>query len=71
MKNSSLSQTKSLRGANVSKEKKPHRKLTKDWALWVVFAVFLIYAVTLVFPFAWMLFNSVKSNQEYFQNIWA
>ena len=56
---------------DAEKLKKPHRKITKDWALWVVFAVFFLYAVTLVFPFVWMLFNSVKSNQEYFQNIWA
>lgn len=51
--------------------KKPRFKVTKDWALWVVFAVFFVYAVTLVFPFVWMLFNSVKGNQEYFTNIWA
>lgn len=56
---------------DAGKLQKPRRKLTKDWALWVVFGVFLIYAITLVFPFVWMLFNSVKSNQEYFRNIWA
>jgi ABC-type glycerol-3-phosphate transport system permease component len=32
---------------------------------WVIFAVFLIYAVSLLFPFLWMLLNSFKSGEEF------
>ncbi len=39
--------------------------------LWIIFGAFSIYAFTLLFPFAWMLVNSFKSNQEFFTNIWA
>lgn len=39
--------------------------------LWVIFGIFSIYAFSLIFPFAWMLVNSFKSNQEFFTNIWA
>lgn len=52
-------------------KKAPRRKGTKDLALWIVFVIFFLYAFTLVFPFLWMLFNSVKGNQEFFTNIWA
>ena len=31
----------------------------------VVFIVFALYAVSLAFPFFWMLFNSVKPNGEF------
>jgi|SRR5690554_56658 len=40
-------------------------------ALWIIFGLFSIYAFTLIFPFAWMLVNSFKTNQEFFTNIWA
>jgi len=39
--------------------------------LWTVFAIFSIYAFTLIFPFVWMLINSFKTNQEFFTNIWS
>lgn len=39
--------------------------------LWIIFGSFAIYAFTLIFPFAWMLVNSFKTNQEFFTNIWA
>ncbi|NMA06067.1 MAG: carbohydrate ABC transporter permease [Acholeplasmataceae bacterium] len=38
---------------------------------YVVFIIFAIYAFTLIFPFAWMFINSLKTNQEFFTNIWA
>lgn len=40
-------------------------------ALWITFVIFAVYAISLVFPFVWMLMNSLKSNQEFFNNIWA
>ena len=36
----------------------------------VVSVICIFYAITLIFPFAWMLVNSFKSNMDFFQNIW-
>lgn len=36
----------------------------------IVSVVCIIYAITLIFPFAWMLVNSFKSNMDFFQDIW-
>ncbi|MDR1094690.1 MAG: carbohydrate ABC transporter permease [Clostridiales bacterium] len=33
--------------------------------LWVFFAVFFLYSLTLVFPFLWLFYNSLKSKQEF------
>ncbi len=55
-----------------SKHNKIKRSKAEAAAIWIVFAVFLIYAVTLVFPFVWMFINSFKTSQEFFQgNIWG
>ncbi|MDR0426780.1 MAG: carbohydrate ABC transporter permease [Clostridiales bacterium] len=35
---------------------------------WIIFAVFMIYAVTLIFPFAWILMNSLKSEPTFAEN---
>ena len=43
-----------------------HKKI-----LWVVFVIFVIYSFTLIFPFFWLLFNSVKTKQEFFFQPWA
>ena len=37
----------------------------------VLSIVFGLYTVTLLFPFAWMLFNSVKTKNEFFAAQWA
>lgn len=37
----------------------------------IVFVIFVMYALTLVFPFVWMLYNSFKTNQEFFKDVWA
>ena len=37
----------------------------------IVLVVFLVYAATLLFPFAWMLLNSFKSQSEYMANSFA
>lgn len=33
--------------------------------------LFGIYSISLIFPFAWMFYNSFKTNPELFQNIWG
>ncbi len=35
-------------------------------ALILVFLIFLFYAVTLIYPFIWAIFNSLKNNREFF-----
>ncbi|MBQ7995045.1 MAG: carbohydrate ABC transporter permease [Bacilli bacterium] len=37
----------------------------------IAFIVFVIYSVSLLFPFAWMILNMFKSNQEFFADVWA
>ncbi len=37
----------------------------------VVFAVFVIYAFTLIFPFVWCFYNSFKNNREFFSDVWG
>ncbi len=37
--------------------------------IWVMFAVFVVYAVSLLFPFLWCLMNSFKGRQEFFYNV--
>lgn len=39
--------------------------------LWIFFALFLIYSITLLFPFAWLFVNSLKTHQEFFKDVWA
>ena len=48
------------------------RSTPQKIAMGIVFALFLIYSVTLVFPFVWMFVNSFKSPAEFFGgNIWG
>jgi len=37
----------------------------------IVFSLFLIYALTLLFPFVWSFYNSFKSNKEFFKDVWS
>jgi len=37
----------------------------------IVFVIFLIYAITLIFPFLWMILNAFKTNKEFFADIWS
>lgn len=55
----------------VFKNVRQKRSKTAKIVIYIVFAIFIIYAFTLVFPFVWMLFNSVKTASEFFENIWA
>ncbi len=39
---------------------------------WIVFIIFIIYALSLLIPFIWMLLNTFKSNEEFNSgNIWG
>lgn len=54
--------------------KKPHDGLNKSGnipraLMWIVFALFVIYSVTLLYPFLWMLINSFKDTSEFLQHI--
>lgn len=42
----------------------------KVW-MWIVFAIFVIYSLTLIFPFVWCFYNSFKTNTEFFQDVWS
>lgn len=37
----------------------------------IAFAVFVIYAITLIFPFLWLIMNSLKGQREFTANIWG
>ncbi|MFD0960763.1 carbohydrate ABC transporter permease [Paenibacillus chungangensis] len=37
----------------------------------VIQLLFMAYAASLIYPFIWMLINSLKSNQEFFMDIWS
>jgi raffinose/stachyose/melibiose transport system permease protein/N-acetylglucosamine transport system permease protein len=53
--------------------KKSRRSVDSNVILkWVFFAVFLVYSVTLTFPFIWMFYNSFKTSGEFFGgNFWG
>lgn len=37
--------------------------------MWVMFAVFLLYAISILFPFLWCLMNSFKTNRDFLYNV--
>lgn len=39
--------------------------------MWIGFVVFLLYAITLLFPFAFMILNSFKTHSEFYANPWS
>lgn len=47
-----------------------YKKYTKFQraVLWVVFVFFMIYAISLLYPFFWALINSLKSQAEFSEN---
>lgn len=48
------------------------RKSTKEKiVLWVVFAVFLLYAISLLIPYVWAIFSSLKTDDEYYEKVFA
>ncbi len=52
-------------GGNMKKSR------TEKITLWVFFGLFLIYSLTLVFPFFWLFNNSLKTHQEFFAHVWS
>ena len=38
---------------------------------WIVFALFIVYAVSLLFPFLWMLISSIRTSQDFDLNPFA
>lgn len=37
--------------------------------MWIMFALFVLYAISLLFPFLWCFMNSFKGMQEFFYNV--
>ncbi len=55
--------------------KRAPREKNKEWRanrvpLTILMVIFFLYTLTLIFPFAWLLFNSVKDKVEFFLNPW-
>ncbi|MEF3310932.1 carbohydrate ABC transporter permease [Paenibacillus sp. GYB004] len=44
------------------------RRSLMDVVWWIVLAA---WSLTILFPIGWVLFESLKTNQEFFQNIWS
>ena len=44
---------------------------TEKITLWVFFGLFLLYSMTLIFPFLWLFNNSLKTHQEFFAHVWS
>ena len=57
----------------MTKNKKSRIKRTRSERIIMFFAflLFAIYALTLIFPFAWCLFNSFKGRQDFIMNTWG
>ena len=51
------------------KKEKIKRSGTDLAFMWIMFALFLLYAISLLFPFLWCLMNSFKGMQEFFYNV--
>ncbi len=47
------------------------RSKSEKIVIWVFFCIFVLYAVTLLFPAGWCLLNSFKLQQEFMQNNWG
>ena len=54
-------------------EKEERRRIDKGQKiiLWVVAGIFFVYSLSLIFPFLWLAFNSLKTKQEFFNTPWA
>lgn len=39
--------------------------------VWIVFAIFVLYSISLIFPFVWCFYNSFKDNYEFFVDVWG
>ncbi len=60
-----------MQNANVLKQKRSNkikRGKGESVFMWIMFALFLFYALSVILPFLWMIMNSLKSNGEFFEN---
>ncbi|MBE5737720.1 MAG: carbohydrate ABC transporter permease [Clostridiales bacterium] len=44
---------------------------TEKIITWIAFVVFMLYAITLTYPFIWMAINSLKDNAAFYQDCWG
>ncbi len=51
------------------KKEKIKRSGTDLAFMWIMFDLFVLYAISLLFPFLWCLMNSFKGMQEFFYNV--
>lgn len=51
------------------KKEKIKRSGTDLAFMWIMFALFVLYAISLMFPFLWCLMNSFKGMQDFFYNV--
>jgi raffinose/stachyose/melibiose transport system permease protein/N-acetylglucosamine transport system permease protein len=59
-------------GTLLKKLKKSRAKFSWQLAVkYAVFVLFLLYAVSLIFPFLWIFFGSFKRSAEFFDSVWA
>lgn len=47
------------------------KTFSQNIALWIAFIIFVLYAISLIFPMVTMVYNSFKLTQEFFQKPWA
>lgn len=60
-----------MQNANVLKQKRSNkikRGKGESVFMWIMFALFLFYALSVILPFFWTIMNSLKSNGEFFEN---
>ena len=55
----------------MEKSEKRMRSRSEKIVLAVVFVVFMIYAVSLFVPFLWAFISSLKTDDEYFEKVFA
>ncbi len=51
----------------VQKMKKHHKSPILSVGVWIAFVIFIIYSISLLFPFVWMLLNSFRNVDEWRQ----
>ncbi len=59
-----------MRQKTLSKTKLKIKKPKQSVALTVLEVIFFLYSLTLIFPVAWLIYNSVKDKMEFFLHPW-
>lgn len=47
------------------------RSRSERIVLWIVFAIFLLYAISMIVPFVWAFLSSLKTDDEYYEKVFA